>query len=205
MTDAIEAGARATITDAAVRNSLNTYNIIRLGGGLPEYAMRRAIEAAIALVPAGADNTTLHSVISDIREKSGVGAKPMLSELADAIAASKASAVAEMRERCAKHISGARIKIANGGLESIPLRQWLLTDGLKELADEVRQLDLSPACGEYVVVPREPTEAMIEAAFREPDADWHHDVCELASEWKDDMRRLYRAMLHATTRTGSGK
>lgn len=32
------------------------------------------------------DDTTLISIIADIRDKSGVGAKPMLGELADAIA-----------------------------------------------------------------------------------------------------------------------
>jgi hypothetical protein len=49
-----------------------------------------------------ADNTAnLISIIADIREKTGLGGKPMLNELADAIAAEMDRRVADERERCA--------------------------------------------------------------------------------------------------------
>lgn len=47
-----------------------------------------------------------------------------------------------------------------------------------------------------VVVPAFPTEAMVDAAHA-VGAYWHHDVSELASEWRDEMRQEYRAMLAA--------
>jgi len=48
---------------------------------------RAIIEGLLAAVSAPAPNeSTLITIIADIREKSGVGSKPMLSELADAIA-----------------------------------------------------------------------------------------------------------------------
>lgn len=46
------------------------------------------------------DASTLITVIADIREKTGVGVKPMLSELADAIAA-REGALREALDQCA--------------------------------------------------------------------------------------------------------
>lgn len=54
------------------------------------------------------DKANLISIIADIREKSGVGAKPMLGDLADAIALALSQAYergqVDMRERAAGHI-----------------------------------------------------------------------------------------------------
>lgn len=44
--------------------------------------------------------TSLLTVIADIREKTGVGGKPMLDELADAIVAEMDRRVADEREKC---------------------------------------------------------------------------------------------------------
>lgn len=41
---------------------------------------------------------------------------------------------------------------------------------------------------------REPTDAMITGADH-VNAYWHHDVGELASEWRDEMRQEYQAMI----------
>jgi hypothetical protein len=50
-----------------------------------------------------ANNTAnLISIIADIREKTGLGGKPMLNELADAIVAEMDRRVADEREKCAK-------------------------------------------------------------------------------------------------------
>jgi hypothetical protein len=61
-------------------------------------------------------------------------------------------------------------------------------------------LDLSPACGDYVVVPREPTEEML-------DAYWHQtgESAEMRQRTKSYARRYYIAMLNAASRTGSEK
>jgi hypothetical protein len=47
------------------------------------------------------------------------------------------------------------------------------------------------------LVPKEPSEAMLDAAYNEPNSYWHHDTCELPEEWKNEMRSIYRAMLAA--------
>lgn len=43
---------------------------------------------------------------------------------------------------------------------------------------------------------REPTNEMVEAAQR-ADAYWHHDIGEIVSEWREEMRKEYRAMIDA--------
>lgn len=64
------------------------------------------------------DVTNLLNVIADIREKSGVGARPMLSELADAIAASLQSQAQQigrlLRERD-EALEALRLLGAHGG------------------------------------------------------------------------------------------
>lgn len=58
--------------------------------GYAQSAIKTLAAALTSPVPAGGEatpnETTLITIIADIREKSGVGSKPMLSELADAIA-----------------------------------------------------------------------------------------------------------------------
>ncbi len=69
--------------DAAQRRAALTYDGPTGSGDI-------ALAALTSPAPAGGEatpnETTLITVIADIREKSGVGSKPMLSELADAIA-----------------------------------------------------------------------------------------------------------------------
>jgi hypothetical protein len=43
---------------------------------------------------------------------------------------------------------------------------------------------------------RVPSEAMITAAY-DVQAYWHHDVSELESEWRDEMRKEYQAAIDA--------
>lgn len=71
-----------------------------------EYAAAYVADCTTGLVPdeaaIRANNTAnLISIIADIREKTGLGGKPMLNELADAIVAEMDRRVADEREKCA--------------------------------------------------------------------------------------------------------
>jgi hypothetical protein len=66
-----------------------------------EQRIRSALEASPAFDER--DTTHLLSVIADIREKTGVGAKPMLSELADVIAARIEASPAPVSEATHRH------------------------------------------------------------------------------------------------------
>lgn len=60
------------------------------------------------------NGTTLYAVIADIRQKSGVGVKPMLSELADAIA----DRIAEARNKALDDAAASVEAVAHEGLHA---------------------------------------------------------------------------------------
>jgi|GEM_PF-2329302 len=123
---------------------------------LPDWAMEMAVElvdsdqfkglmavdrigkcsemVARALVSASQRETAnLISIIADIREKSGVGVKPMLGDLADAIAA-------EMGERERRGIEKAA-KVAEGS-RSIAQNKWAegYNEASENIAADIRQI-----------------------------------------------------------------
>jgi hypothetical protein len=100
-----------------------------------------------------------------------------------------ASAVAAERERCAKVAED----YDGDGLRGSGYEDQLgdARQTQREIAAAIRALE--PASGEYVLVPKEPTEAMLWAG-----GTALHDQ-------QEDSAGIYRAMLTAATSNGSGK
>ncbi len=134
-----------------------------------------------------------------------------------------ASAVAEMKERCVAIIESYaqpdRFKPSDQWKEDMTVADVYETgviDAMGWAAQEVRQLDLSPASGDYVVVPREPTEAMIWAGHHE--IDWcrngqathipdHPSQIDdgVGTTCKQDICDAWIAMLNAASSNGGGE
>lgn len=110
----IMAEAAALVTLARANIPVDVQELLVQGDpmrGIQPHAIARALmghEAALRQErdDARASYANLINIIASIREKSGVGAKPMLGDLADAIEARIAAAeqrgVEKERERCAK-------------------------------------------------------------------------------------------------------
>lgn len=119
-----------------------------------QWNARAAIEAG-ALVPASADRTTSKKEV--------------------------VAAVAEMRERCAKIVRDICDTQAKGWGENPGGDEgctgWVAASNCGVFAAAaIRQLDLSPASGGYVVVPRIPTDAMVKAAMETKGQMTYSDV-----------------------------
>jgi hypothetical protein len=89
------------IPDSLREKAREVYDRLGRGSAADEDAIHTAL-----LAVRNEASSNLIAIISDIREKSGVGGKPMLGELADAIAArieqARNEAIAEEREACAR-------------------------------------------------------------------------------------------------------
>jgi hypothetical protein len=158
MTDAIEAGARSIYDHEPIVHHCEEISWGDVGKGIQDrykWKARLCIDAAIAsgaLVPASAvakalDAYRFYIDASDqeLAERNMTRADALLearlldpydgnTPTAESVAHVPASAVAEMRERC--------------------LRQARASLDLADAISAIRQLDLAPASGDYVVVPK---------------------------------------------------
>ncbi len=75
-----------------------------------------------------------------------------------------------------------------------------------ELRSKIRETQIAAitaALAGRAVVPLEPSEAMIDAAFDDPDGYWFHDTSMVRADFDAEMRSAYRAMLAASVEGGS--
>jgi len=110
--DAVERVARIidpsawAVMDGYLADTTRKYRGQNVGWPADQFQDKASMGKARAILATGLvpddPRTTLLTVITDIREKTGLGAKPMLSELADAIATEMDKRVADEREKCAK-------------------------------------------------------------------------------------------------------
>jgi hypothetical protein len=165
--------------------------------------MRRALEAAIAsgeLVPASAVaemKSDLDALASEYAEISRIVGRQGNEEhsLSDHVRAIIASAVAAERELCAKVADDYTPAKFDGTLAAH-------VTGTK-IAAAIRALE--PASGEFVLVPREPTQEMIEAGDDLVPVARGTETYTMARGRKGYPEDIYRAMLTAATSNGSGK
>ena len=148
---------------------------------------------------ATAENTALLVSLADIRIKTGVGATPMLNELAEAISSKQkadveAACVAAQRDafnRVASKFDSVIERIRNAGddesLDAIP--------DLEGIAASIRAL--SPLPGPcplgpegFVVVPKEPSDDQMESGMKALHS-YHKN-------YGDDLKAAYRAMIAAS-------
>jgi hypothetical protein len=116
-----------------------------------------------------------------------------------------ASAVAEMRERAARKCDDASNEfdelLKTEVVKDAPIAvecSRIVAGALRELGAVIRQLDLTPACGDYVVVPREPTVEMQRAGLHAlENRGVNHCTC--------DQNDVWTAMLHASSSNGGEK
>lgn len=150
------------------------------------------------LVPANADKSWSSDQFWQFVEglAGDFEAKQMRDELTErGLAIIPASAVAAERERCAKVCDERAVKLrAKAKSMKQPHSQQYFGQAIEArvIAEALRALE--PASGEYVLVPREPTMGMMEAAQQA----WFNDPLKRSST-------LYRAMIAAATSNGSGK
>ena len=118
-----------------------------------------------------------------------------------------ASAVAAERER-ATALAEAINKLSRVYWSGPDVDHRAVSQAVLSIIAETNKLRaLEPASGEYVLVPREPTEAMIRAgddAFDKSEEDQEYQTKGELILWSHS-QGIYRAMLTAATSNGSGK
>jgi hypothetical protein len=196
MTDharAIEAGARACYDHEPIeRMDLTEILWDDLTDGARDRFMHKAkacIEAAIAtgdLVPASADQPaekSINKIVGGAKEALAVarGEQPAARIYMQGHVYVPASAVAEMKERLADAVWFA----------IDPSMEGIARDCAERAVAVIRQLDLAPACGDYVAVPRELAMSLARIADFENDPNGPHHTLS--------------AMLNAASSNGCGK
>lgn len=213
MTDharAIEAGARAIYTSKLLMQPREPWDSDKGGkkcvtGIFCMEAAKACIEAAIAsgaLVPASATKPYSSAEFLTSPEALDGYVKEMV-----------ASAAAEMRERCAAIIQAECDRILSkqtptsdpfSDADAINTNLRMMAVILPDLVEKVRQLDTAPASGDYVVVPRHPTQDMIEAGWDAANRDIGGDVIGTIEIQSVIGRTVWTAMLNTASSNGGG-